>query len=208
MLKATGHLYFFDGLREILRGPASLVGPLLASAALHAATFLMLDAAYGPQHASAPSKYSSARARRAPLQVVLADTAASLPGNPADRTQAEPLAKGLFTLPGAYYFPPQELSQKPQANAPVPLDYPADLPLVAKGHIVLRLLIGETGSVDQVIVEKTNLPKELEETARLAFAKARFNPGLRENRPVNSQLTVEVTFEADDAAAAPQPPGK
>jgi TonB family protein len=196
-------------LLHLLRTFGSLVGPLLASAAIHAATVVLLDAAMGtPRTAAAVTRAATTVAGRASLQVVLANPGSPRPENLADELQAEQASKGLFDLPVPYYFPPQDLSQKPQATSPVPLDYPPNLPLVANGHIILRLLIGASGDVDRIIVEKSNLPKELEETARLAFAKARFNPGLRENRPVNSQLTVEVTFEADDAAAGLQPPGK
>jgi hypothetical protein len=83
------------------------------------------------------------------------------------------------------------------------LDYPENAPLVAKNHVVLRLLISETGVVDKIIVETTDVPGELENLARQAFAQAKFQPGLRGEIPVKSQMLVEITFEADNATPPP-----
>lgn len=131
---------------------------------------------------------SPARAAAPPAAVPAEQAVSSPQGAVADAPSA-----------GPYYFPPAELSRKPQPSDPVPLDYPADTPAVARGSIVLRLLINEAGGVDRIVVEKSELPKELEELAKQAFSQSRFQPGLREGRAVNSQMMIEVTFEDEQA---------
>ena len=60
--------------------------------------------------------------------------------------------------------------------------------------VVLRLLIGATGQVDDVAVVRSAPEGVFEQAAREAFAKARFAPGLAGGMPVKSQITVEVNF--------------
>lgn len=187
----------------------SLFGSLLASVLLHVGAIALLDTAFGTSHRKENLQGSSAETGRNALQITLkaSKTVQLKPDSAVGENGAriKQLPSGLLDLPGPYYFPPQELAQKPLAATPVTLDYPPNLPLVERGQIVLRLLIGESGSVDRVIVEKSNLPRELEDLASKAFLQARFSAGIRENRPVNSQLVVEVTFEGDEAAPSNAP---
>lgn len=177
----------------------------MASLALHAGGFVLLDTYYG-----APLSANLLSKRLAPLHVAFLDvrlSSASL-GSPeidqaASGNALSPLPEGLVSLPGPYYFPPQELSRKPLAAVPVPLDYPENTPLVTKNRVVLRLLISETGDVDKLIVETADVPRELEALARQAFAQAKFQPGLRGKTPVKSQMLVEITFEGENAAPPP-----
>lgn len=189
-----------------LKEVSSLLPPLFASLALHAGGFALLDAFYG-----APLSGGGHNTKRqAPLRVVLSDARqasadSALPSiGPQVAVGSYPsLPEGVVSLPVPYYFPPQALSRKPLPTTPVQLDYPENAPLVAKNHVVLRLLINETGIVDRVIVETTEVPQELENLARQAFAQAKFQPGLRGDIPVKSQMLVEITFETDNS---PPPP--
>ena len=62
------------------------------------------------------------------------------------------------------------------------------------GIVVLRLLINESGVVDQAAVVRS-APKGLfEKSALEAFAAARFSPGMLMGLPVKSQVTIEVEF--------------
>ncbi|MBI4989118.1 MAG: energy transducer TonB [Rhodocyclales bacterium] len=179
----------------------------MTSLALHAGGLALMDAYYG-----APLSGGARIARhQAPLRVVFLDARMASLGNEsaglgpdAAGGASVSLPEGIVSLPGPYYFPPQELSRKPQAAAPVPLDYPENAPLVAKNHVVLRLLISEAGDVDKIIVETADVPGELEALARLAFAQAKFQPGLRGETPVKSQMFVEITFEGGNV---PPPSG-
>ena len=71
-------------------------------------------------------------------------------------------------------------------------DYP-DIHL-REGVVVLRLLIGANGRVDDVAVVRSTPEGVFEQAALEAFAKARFAPGLAGGTPVKSQITVEVHF--------------
>jgi protein TonB len=80
---------------------------------------------------------------------------------------------------------------------PRPLDdiepeYPD--PYLREGTVVLRLLISETGHVDDVAVVRSQPSGVFEQAALDAFGKARFAPGLAAGTPVKSQITVEVRF--------------
>lgn len=193
-----------------LKEASPLLVPLVTSLALHALSFALMASFYGGVTGSDSRGYAAAQ-RSGMLRITLFDkrpaTTDTIPSkvasSPAAAAQA-PLPEGLISLPGPYYFPPQELSRKPQTVAPIPLEYPENAPPVARNHVVLRLLISEIGNVDRIIVETADVPKELEFLARQAFANAKFQPGLRGDTPVKSQMLVEITFEGENS---PPPPG-
>ena len=72
-------------------------------------------------------------------------------------------------------------------------EYP-DTVNLREGTVVLRLLISDTGHVDNVAVVRAEPRGVFEQAAIDAFAKARFSPGLAAGTPVKSQITVEVQF--------------
>ena len=72
-------------------------------------------------------------------------------------------------------------------------DYP-DVVHLREGTVVLRLLISDTGHVDDVEVVRSQPRGVFEQAAIDAFAKARFAPGMAAGTPVKSQITVEVQF--------------
>lgn len=193
-----------------LKAAPPLLMALATSLALHVMGFALIESFYGAA-AEGVSRRDKSAQRAGTLMATLFDRrpaiadAAPQQGltNPAASLR-ESLPEGLVSLPGPYYFPPQELSRKPQAAAPIPLDYPENAPPVARNHVVLRLLISEIGDVDKIIVETADVPRELELLARQAFAQAKFQPGLRGDSPVKSQMLVEITFEGENA---PHPPG-
>jgi len=91
------------------------------------------------------------------------------------------------------YLPAEELDERPLIRAPVHPVFPANAP-VASGRVRLRLLISETGDVDQTSVVGA-VPAGVFETAALeAFAPARFTPGRKGGVAVKSALTVELRF--------------
>lgn len=59
---------------------------------------------------------------------------------------------------------------------------------------MLRLLIDETGHVDNVAVVRSSPKGLFEESALAAFGKAAFSPGMLLGVAVKSQWTVEVEF--------------
>ncbi|MBM3392564.1 MAG: TonB family protein [Betaproteobacteria bacterium] len=173
---------------------------LVASAALHTGALVALDAlAGGPAVPGgvpgARPAYLHARlhgGRQAPQQTA-APMAASA-GNTIASSAAQP---GLIPFPLMNYLTAADLDKKPEAIGEVPLAYPAELPLVRHGSVMLILLIDEEGKVDKVLVEAASTPTELANLASRAFATARFKPGMRGNQAVKSRMRIEVTFEGE-----------
>ena len=114
----------------------------------------------------------------------------------AGATEHEPEVSQSF---GARYFKGSELTQRPQPIESIELSYPA-LGLLQdierSGSIVLRLLIAETGAVDQVLVESSNLPAAFQDETVVRFTHARFAPGQIDGVQVKSQMRIEVTFSS------------
>ena len=63
-----------------------------------------------------------------------------------------------------------------------------------EGTVVLRLLIGESGNVDDVAVVRSEPKGVFESAALAAFGAARFSPGRVFGVAVKSQVTIEVSF--------------
>jgi len=106
---------------------------------------------------------------------------AAMPSNAATALPAAPdYALGIRLDPG------------PRPLDDIEPDYPD--PYLREGTVVLRLLISETGHVDDVAVVRSEPRGVFEQAALDAFGKARFAPGLAAGTPVKSQITVEVRF--------------
>jgi protein TonB len=125
-----------------------------------------------------------------PAPALLA-TGAVVPAVPAP---APPPADRFPPLPPAPdYRTSSTLDVPPQPLTDIEPHYPeaADR---QQGSVVLRLLINERGSVDNVGVVKAFPPGLFEEEARLAFEQAAFSPARQGGSPVKSQLVIEVQF--------------
>ena len=129
----------------------------------------------------APMPVASVVESRPPVESTAAGRpAAQLPSNPA-------LAAEPDYLLGA------RLDPGPRPLDSIEPEYPESANL-QEGKVVLRLLISDTGGVDNVAVVRAE-PKGLFEHAAIeAFRKARFAPGMVPGTPVKSQITVEVEF--------------
>jgi protein TonB len=190
-----------------------LAAALAASIALHAAAALALLAAppgsltgqgRQPSHPlqariaglSAPEstpveRPSAARHQAraaAPLQQPAPDGAA---GPPSRRAEESPQPFGLREE--AIYYLPSELDVRPRIRSPVDPAYPRVAPPDG-GYVVLRLLISETGAVEQVFVAVADPEGYFEKTATDAFAGARFSPGKRGGIAVKSETWIELKF--------------
>jgi protein TonB len=112
---------------------------------------------------------------------IQANAPAAMPSNAATALPAAPdYALGIRLDPG------------PRPLDDIEPDYPD--PYLREGTVVLRLLISETGHVDDVAVVRSEPRGVFEQAALDAFGKARFAPGLAAGTPVKSQITVEVRF--------------
>lgn len=105
--------------------------------------------------------------------------------------QGAPAPLGAIPLPR--YLPATELDVRPQIRTPVEPAFPPEANATS-GRVVLRLLINETGAVDQAIVIAADPPGPFGEAAMEAFAPARFTPGRKDGLAVKSALTLELRF--------------
>jgi TonB family protein len=136
--------------------------------------------------------------------VARTDTAAAA-GDRPDRPAPQP-ASGLVASPR--YLPASELDEKPQIRTRPELEFPAGA-RANSGRVVLRLYIGDSGSVDEIAVLSAEPEPAFEEPAVRAFAGALFTPGRIRGVPVRSSVTMEVLFGAVlplDAARLPDGP--
>jgi protein TonB len=107
---------------------------------------------------------------------------------PATRSPPEPAL-----APAPDYLLGARLDPGPRPLGSIEPEYPESANL-QEGKVVLRLLISDTGVVDEAAVVRAE-PKGLFENAALdAFRVARFSPGMVLGTPVKSQITVEVEF--------------
>lgn len=108
------------------------------------------------------------------------------------------------------YTPSILLDVQPIVIQDVSSDPPELLGRSEVGTMVLTLLIGASGTVDDVTVESSDLPDVFADVARRDFLGARFNPGMRNGQAVPSSLRIEVTFglrvESENAALSPVAP--
>ena len=125
-----------------------------------------------------------------------ADVAAT-PLSPAEPLAARP---SPATVPAAPTLPPApayllgaNLDVGPQPIGEIEPEYPESANL-QEGKVVVRVLINEAGSVDNVAVLRSAPAGLFEHSALEAFGKARFSPGRAAGVAVKSQITVEVHF--------------
>jgi protein TonB len=85
------------------------------------------------------------------------------------------------------------LDPGPQPLDDIQPEYPEGAEL-RSGIVVLRLLVSETGRVDNVAVVRAQPPGVFDKAAITAFEAARFAPGRLLGTPVKSQMTIEVAF--------------
>ncbi|HJV74339.1 MAG TPA: hypothetical protein VJ654_08975 [Noviherbaspirillum sp.] len=94
-----------------------------------------------------------------------------------------------------YYFPPKELSEKPQIAQDISPDRAVFIPALPVESTVLRLLISESGNIDRVEVDDPHISEEAKRALVEIFSTMRFHPGKLNDLPVKSQLKIEVTLE-------------
>jgi TonB family protein len=118
------------------------------------------------------------------------------------RAAASPPAAATTRVarPDSEYVAASRLDPGPKLLEDVDPVYPPEAGLT-EGTVVLRLLIGRTGTVDEVTVVRAAPSGIFERAAAAAFAAARFSPGRLLGVPVKSQVTFEVHFTPVDRGA-------
>ena len=98
---------------------------------------------------------------------------------------------GLPPAPGYLYG--LGLHRQPRLLNEVTVDYPTGAG-AREGKVMLRILVSETGAIDNMVVVRASPAGFFEEVTLNAFARAEFAPGEFLGVPVKSQFFVEVEF--------------
>jgi hypothetical protein len=114
---------------------------------------------------------------------------------PARQAEKEDAIFQILAVDQPYYFREDQLSAQPFLVRDV--DFPQG-PLfgaLTTQAAVLRLMIGERGEIDEVVIEQSPLSGVAAEMLKDTFSKLRFRPGMIDGMPVRSQMTIEVKIE-------------
>lgn len=98
---------------------------------------------------------------------------------------------GLPIVPGYSYG--IGLNSQPRLLNEITIEYPVAAG-EQEGKLLLRILVSETGAMENLAIIKADPPGVFEDAAVSAFAKAEFSPGRMLGVPVKSQFFVEVDF--------------
>lgn len=98
------------------------------------------------------------------------------------------------------YVSASALTRRPRVIQEPTLEFPFSIEGESVGRVIVRLLIGVSGSVDKVIVEDSDLPASFKESVVRGFLTARFSPGEIDDLAVPSSIRAEVNYRtASDA---------
>ncbi len=115
---------------------------------------------------------------------------------PANTASAAPLP--LLTTPplaDVNYYTTRELDVLPRPQAPIVPLYPQHSNAsVKEGWVLLTLKLDDTGQVQSLVVKEAYPPDVFDQSALNAFRAARFYPGEKDGRPVNSEVEIKVWF--------------
>lgn len=130
--------------------------------------------------------------------------ASDAPGSSA-RAEAAPAAPAPLTMDSAVdltYYTARELDVQPRALRDIQPTYPPEAERQRQsGTVRLELKIEADGRVSDVAVVSADPPDVFDESARAAFAAARFSPAQKSGRPVRTRMLVEVSYVRDQGLA-------
>ena len=143
---------------------------------------------------SLPPPIQSSTAAPSELEIALKLTGEmSVPISPPPLERS--LGADLLPIPAPDYYPPEQLTKRPQPTKAAALDTPNTDPVVASGEITLKLWIDDFGEVANAEIEKTSMPEIFSTQAITAFKHLRFIPGERNGQRVRSVIRIEIKYE-------------
>ena len=75
------------------------------------------------------------------------------------------------------------------------LDYPASAKDSGiEGKVFVRVIIDETGTVTETSILKS-VSEDCDKAAMDAIKKTKFTPGIKDNKPVKSEVTIPIMFK-------------
>ena len=99
-------------------------------------------------------------------------------------------------LPPSYYFNAWELTAQPLVLSDTSADQVLELAETTPQPLIAHLLINENGDIDQIVLEPTTLSEEAQQFVIAAFSKTRFSPGKLGDKPVKTDLMIEIRLDA------------
>lgn len=132
---------------------------------------------------AAPSAVTAPAAPATAAPSSAAQVAAAEPAAPAAPTPAAPAKPALVTSGVQYLTPPQPV-------------YPAAARRRGdEGEVLLRVLINAQGGVEQIALERSSGITSLDQAAREAVARARFQPYVEQGRAQPAYVVVPIKFQ-------------
>ncbi len=187
-------------------GPSPATAPPVAAPAAPRVMATPAPVAQGPIPSPVPAPVPAAAPVAGPVvaPVASAGPPAKVPvPDPAPRRGSElaaPGAKGpLF---GPSYLQLKEVDRRPAPITRIEPVYPPEAGQ-AEGRVVVRLLINEDGGIDKIEIVSADPPGLFEQATMDAFGSARYQPALKSNVRVKSQITFEIRFLREDAPPSP-----
>ncbi|QBP76507.1 energy transducer TonB [Herbaspirillum huttiense] len=130
----------------------------------------------------------------APAMVTSADTS-SAPSAPAAPASAPEAAAAPVTPAAPMIRPPVITSGVQYLTAPQPV-YPAAARRRGdEGEVLLRVLINAQGGVEQIALERSSGIASLDQAAREAVQRARFQPYVEQGRALPAYVVVPIKFQ-------------
>ena len=118
------------------------------------------------------------------------------PASPPSTSPAQPEANtAASAAPTSAYLPVSELDPPPRPLTEIRLVYPPGAGL-RQGEVVLDLLIGAGGAVEDVKIIEATPVGLFEASAISAFVGTRFAPGMRAGVPTAARMRVAVQYSA------------
>jgi protein TonB len=131
--------------------------------------------------------------KKPPAEAIQAEE--TRPAPPALPAAAVPEAAAVVAASAAAYQSTSELDPPPRPLTEIQPAYPAGAG-IRSGHVVLDLLIGASGAVEDVKIIEATPPGLFEASAIAAFIATRFSPGMRVGVPVAARMRVAVQYSA------------
>lgn len=140
-------------------------------------------------------RFALALATAVVLLAGVAYVAVDAPRGAPERAPAAPTPVAAPIGPGESprYYLPSQLDARPRLLTRVEPAYPQAAPPEG-GRAVVRLLIGEDGKVERVVVVVSEPVDKFGEAAAATFTAAQFSSGKLNGVAVKSQLMIEMKF--------------
>lgn len=123
--------------------------------------------------------------------------ASAAPGS-SMRAEAVPAPLTIDSAVDLTYYTARELDVQPRTLQDIQPTYPPAAERQRQsGTVRLELKIEADGRVSDVAVVGADPPDVFDESARAAFAAARFSPAQKDGRPVRTRMLVEVSYVRD-----------